>query len=742
MTKEQEKIYKTQREVVKKLSNKVLSQFSFNNCKTWKDVYKFVGYDETYINRTYFKFEQEKQVTIKELKSYLDDMRLSLEVAIWLKENPPVYEKEEIQTDRSRLGTLPEFDNKNLDSTSAKQPIQNPQSGTIDSKPDESGYNNTNNYGLSESQKEKAFLYYFQKKAAAEIINKVVKDKLPAVLLIASTGTGKTFITGAVDRRLKDISFTKDKTWGHVEYLSVTRSTVVEQTKRVLRNFFGINHPSDTEVINIEQLRSRAGELWIENKNIIVNGEEQEVWKWKPLINPVVIFLDESQGVKNDSSAQHKIIISFSEISTSTTIIHISATPFTRVSEAKAFAISTKKDISHLGFPAGTRLSSATWMTYAQTICGEQSSPEDYNEAAVERLMKDLDDYIVRVKGVRWQFNAINKVEIIDFDSIQSQQEYDDAWKKYLARKAKLEESVTDNPRFQALIELGIFLAAAEYCKRYIFAKRMYDDVMNGKAAVLAVKFKKTIIAVVKILHEEYEVPRDQISLIWGGGQTQLTAKQKLKAQVRANEQAFKDAGVSMEDLMLDDVDDRVLEDLPDHLKLGNQSKEQRQKEIDRFQSGKALYAIYTFKAGGVGLSLHHTDEQTSIKCGRQKNGYAVVEDIASVPTRPRKVTVSPTWSPIEMVQGVGRCPRLTSLSNTEQTLLFYRGTVEEDQAFVVTHRLKCLSKVVRQHESWQDLIINHAKAKDLAKKYVEEMPEVKDGEEEQPMLVETENEE
>jgi hypothetical protein len=280
---------------------------------------------------------------------------------------------------------------------------------------------------------------------------------------------------------------------------------------------------------------------------------------------------------------------------------------------------------------------------------------------------------------------------------------------------------VTDNPRFQALVELGIFLAAAEYCKRFIFAERMFRDVQSGKAAVLAVKFKKTIIAVTKILHEKYGVDRNNISLIWGGGQTQLTAKQKLKAKIREKMELFEEAGVSMEDLMLEDVEERVLEDLPPELRLGNQSKEERQKEIDRFQSGRSNYCIFTYKAGGVGLSLHHTDEQTNVKVRRQKSGYAVVEDIPKVPVRPRKVTIGPTWSPIELVQGCGRVPRLTSLSDTEQNFLYYRGTVEEEQAFVVTHRLKCLKQVVRQHENWMELINNHTKAREISRQLIEQ---------------------
>jgi hypothetical protein len=57
-------------------------------------------------------------------------------------------------------------------------------------------------------------------------------------------------------------------------------------------------------------------------------------------------------------------------------------------------------------------------------------------------------------------------------------------------------------------------------------------------------------------------------------------------------------------------------------------------------------------------------------------------------------------------VQGVGRCPRLTSLSHTKQELVFFKGTVEERQARVVGMKLHCLTKVVRNPESWEDMII------------------------------------
>jgi len=745
--KQQKELEKRQRAVVQGTTRRIMSQFNFGKIHTWLDVYAIEGYNAGQMPANF-----SDKAAFADVKKYCHLLEEKLEQTIkekYEEQNRPVHVPTGVPVSGGTESTvgIPSTGSSELAVVSQPAHFQPAQAVSTD----ESGFNNSNDYGLQPSDKEKAFLFWFQKKCVKEAFDKIVVEKKPAILILASTGTGKTYMQGALDRRLQDVKFADSKTWGHVKYLAITRNSVVEQTKRVLQSRFGINPVVETEVLNIEKLRTRAGQMWLDNIQTIVDGEEHEIWKWKQFVNPAVIYLDECQAVKNQDSTQHKILLAFSQLP-NTTQVFISATPFTRVSEAKAFAVATHKDISHLGFPAGTLLTEQTWGTYSQAI-SHPSPPDEYNEAAVERLMKDLDDYIVRVKGVRWQFNAQNAVEIIDFENREQAKEYSDAWEKYLAKKAKLEEAVTDNPRFQAMIELGIFLAAAEYAKRHIFARRMYEDVKSGYAAVCALKFKKTIIAVTQILVNDYGVSRDQISLIWGGGQTQLTAKQKLKQQVKANMAVFEQAGISMEDMMLEEVEDREIVELDASLRLGNQSKDDRQKEIDKFQSGKSLYCMFTYKAGGVGLSLHHTDEMTTqwntqvagyeewikeieewnskrhvneqVKPGkvrRQKNGYAVIDDIKFIPTRPRKVTIGPTWSPIELVQGAGRAPRLTSLSDTIQGFLYFRGTVEEDQAFVVTHRLRCLGKVVRQHENWMDLIAKHEKAKEIAKALVDEM--------------------
>lgn len=529
-------------------------------------------------------------------------------------------------------------------------------------------------------------------------------------LLIAATGYGKTFIAGAVLARLLEIKFHIGKTFTPWPYVYVTRASVVEQTKRVFSKQFGIDCENEVLVINIEQLRSSFGERFVREEVKIEFGEEHYIWKWRPNLFPVVIMWDESQALKNVSSQQSQIAQSYNDIiSPHTYQIFISATPYTRVSEAKCFCVSTRMPYAFIGSEK-SQLTNKNWETFAKIIA-DPADPIEYSPAAVDRLTTVMDDYIVRVKGVHPQFKAINKVQMISFQSVAEREFYDKAWERYLEEKAKLEEDPPANSQFLILVEMLKFAQAAEECRAPYLAKAMWEAVTkHNQAACCAVKFKRTIIKAIKILCYDYNIPRELISIIWGGGQT-ISKKQKLKSKITANQavlDALTAAGVTMKDIDLDDIDAPPLEELPPELELGIQNAKTRQKEIDKFQSGKSLYCFYTFRAGGVGLSLHHTDEFTKEKVRHKESGYAFVEDIPKIPTRQRINFVAPTYSAIEMVQGLGRCPRLTSLSDTPQLMIFYRGTIEERIAAIVSMKLKCLTKVIRQKESWEDVIVSN----------------------------------
>jgi len=560
---------------------------------------------------------------------------------------------------------------------------------------------------LPPSPGRKATLFPFQERATSKLLTRVL-NKIKGQLLLAPVGTGKTFVIGALLDCLKQIGWHEGKTISPWPFVYVTKASIVEQTQRVLEKHFGICTVTECSVINIEQLRASFGELMLKCHIKVVDGEEIITWEWKPGVHPLLICWDECQILKNTDSQQSQIAQAFNRLSSEHYQIFFSATPFMRVCEAKCFALSIGFNTKH---GSGFKVTEETWPMYAKMVAAP-ADPDEYSPAAIDRLMEELDPYIVQIKGVRSQYKALNRIEMIDFQSEESRKRYTMAWERYLAQLAKIQGSEgleKAQSYFAILVQFLKFRMAAELARAEYIADWMYDRVQNGKAAVCAFSFKPTGKRVMEILHDKYGVPRDLVTFVWGGGQTAPNKKQKAKQKIVSNDilrQILKDGGITMDDLDLDNVDDYVEEKERPELALGPQSLKQRQKEIDAFQSGRSHYCLFTFKAGGVGLSLHHSDELTKVKCRRKKNGWYHAEDISKVPTRPREVILSPTYSAIELVQGLGRAPRLTSMSDTPQVIVFYRGTIEEKVAEIVSKKLRCLRRVIRAKESWEDVIV------------------------------------
>jgi len=126
-------------------------------------------------------------------------------------------------------------------------------------------------------------------------------------MFLAPVGSGKTFVIGAVIRRLLDMGWHNGKTMSPWPFVYVTKASIVEQTKRVLENFFGIDTATECEVINIEQLRASFGALMLKCTTRVVDGEEQTEWNWRPGMHPLIIFWDECQILKNTDSTQSQI---------------------------------------------------------------------------------------------------------------------------------------------------------------------------------------------------------------------------------------------------------------------------------------------------------------------------------------------------------------------------------------------------------------------------------------------------
>jgi hypothetical protein len=183
----------------------------------------------------------------------------------------------------------------------------------------------------------------------------------------------------------------------------------------------------------------------------------------------------------------------------------------------------------------------------------------------------------VRVTRVRPQFKANNSVKVIDFQNAVEHRFYEEAYERYLKERAKLlaAKDSGENPHtgMMILVEFLKFRQAAELIRAELLADAIFDSVTNhGQAGVCAVNFKATLIKIVKILHDKHGVDRDLISLVWGGGQNKGTKKQQTKTKLVQNEKLLSQleaAGITMADLDLDEVETKILEDLPEELRLG-----------------------------------------------------------------------------------------------------------------------------------------------------------------------------
>lgn len=659
------------------LKNKAISAFSFRGVRTLEGFLKEIGYDNTAIQSESIKYgELTRTISTNFITSFFTDkeqqVRLSFlsppkEVSVQTKDEEPSHLTEVLQEDEK----------------------------------------------LPPSPSQLCTLFPFQERAASKLLKAFTQENKSAMLLLAPVGTGKTFMIGALVRRLYDLAFANKKTISPWPYVYVTKSSIIAQSERVLTNLFSLELEKEIIVINVEQLRAKFGELFVRHQVTVVNGEEQIKWCWRPGVMPFFMLLDECQILKNEDSQQSAIMQGYNDTkfspSTGPFQLFSSATPFIRVADAKCFVVATRLKY-HNGLNEVT-VTNENWSTFAKEVA-YPDDPDDYSPPAVDRLMKYLEPYIVQVKGVRSQFNAKNSVLMIEFQNEEERKFYDQAWERYLEEVAKLQAAgLLDEAGggFMILVQFLKFRMAAELCRAPYLAAKMYEAVQEGKAGVVAVNFKGTIKKIVEILHDKYGVSRELISLIWGGGKAVATVKQKKKKQFTDNPKLLEfmqSQGLSLEDVDVDNVEDYVEEKERAELQLGAQSLKQRQKEIDSFQSGKSLYCLYTFKSGGVGLSLHHTDELTKSKATKKKSGWYVEETIKNVPTRQREVYLAPTYSAIELVQGLGRAPRLTSMSDTNQTVIFYKGTIEEQVATIVSQKLRCLRRVVRARESWESVII------------------------------------
>lgn len=540
-----------------------------------------------------------------------------------------------------------------------------------------------------ETPKQKCTATYFQEEAAREIYYKITALGYTGIQLRANTGDGKTYCLGRIIRKILDdpSQWHKNKSFSPYKIVYITKASIVDQTKEDLAKEFGINFiEDDVLVTNYDQLRAALGKEFIIEKETVEDGVIVKKIMWNSLMTPAIVFFDENQAQKNEDSLQSKYSVALNDVPIQYRPIQVfsSASPFAKIASAKCFVLATRIKFKHgLG---ESEVTPQTWRMFADRFKTENTKIEDWDKPGMKRLLKFMDNYIVGFKNVRRKFKGNNTIKVIEFETPFKRQKYEKAWEEYLKKKDEIEGNKRlKNSEFLILVEFLKFRQAAEFLRADTLAKSMWESERRGYAPICACNFKPTIAKVVYHLYHDYNIPREKISLIWGGS-AGFKKPKYTKDDIKGIFQRILQ-GEDVPNKILREIHQQIqaeeygLTDLDDSLDLGIQSREDRWTQIQRFQQGHSLYCLFTFGAGGAGLSLHHKYEYT----------------------RQRITFVAPTYNEMELYQAFGRAPRLTSLSNTDQAVLLYGGTIEERVLDRVAAKTNVLEAVISHTVSKDD---------------------------------------
>ena len=462
--------------------------------------------------------------------------------------------------------------------------------------------------------------FSFQSQASAALCDKLTSNR--GALLQGGTGTGKTYIAAQCIRDVLPTLEADDKLGkGPFPVLWVCPAATKLQTERVLRAY---NIQSRVMVMSYSTLTSPStgGTMLYATETIVEWGTEHIVFKWHELMMPRLVVFDECQALKNDDSTRTRIARNLPTDGVKR--LFISATPYQRVCEARTVMVGVgmRSEYNVLPLSQGTAPSvMRSLATYGNTSA--------YSPRAMEKVKGVMQPYTVNVKGIRFKHKAHTECVLINFQRSEERQAYENAYNEYLEELFKLRGQTGHGILAARLVAMQKFRQKAEEIRSPIVAGRAHNAIQEGSQVIIASNFKNMLRGAWQALTKRYGYDPDRIGFVTGG-----------------------------------------------------QTAEQRQRHVDEFQAGKRDVMLLTMQAGGVGISLHHEQDEA----------------------RPRHIILPPTWSAIDLIQCLGRSHRITSRSNTLQEVLWYRNTIEERVAAVVENKVKCINKAVSAKEQWASL--------------------------------------
>jgi len=338
------------------------------------------------------------------------------------------------------------------------------------------------------------------------------------------------------------------------------------------------------------------------------------------------------------------------------------------------------------------------WSAFAKAMATD-NDPTMHSPAAMDRMIQVFGEKFIRIPTPHSKYKARNTCFPVPIPPDQKEH-YRQAEERYMDACQQLKKNPASG-KFAQLVLDNKYREASEECKAPVFAKLAAQREGEGFAVGIACCFRRPVGMIVRSLVKDYGYSRKDISLVWGGDPLRsstltFTDAKEIALAFCRGEKVSGSVMAQVNQLLTETEDQRDarLHDYGEDLGLGSQDAEQRNREINRFQSGRTKFCLFTFAAGGTGLSLHHAEFSNKGK---------------PVTLRPRYGLITPTYSAQDFVQGLGRLHRLFSMSHTQQDIVFFKDSIEDYVMARVSLKLRCLKKVVAARESWQDAIYEAA---------------------------------
>jgi hypothetical protein len=527
-----------------------------------------------------------------------------------------------------------------------------------------------------------------QKKAIAALLDVLYKDNLNGALVPLGTGKGKSWIAAGLALWLQKHDPQKFCNFLGLfpPILIITKKSVVLDFRDTLKKLGLESVGLAVDVWSYNEVFSTKNKNFFKTETTEIFGQATSVIRFNlpEQAAPRLIILDECQEIKKEKSKRTKYLEAFLQFP-SIKWVFTSATPAVTVWDTMFMTLA-------MGVTYGARhVSRETFPEFARTLT-LGADPRQANAAALERWGAAIGDRFVKPPGDPQKVKALNKVKLFEITDEANKNMLKNAMKNYLESLERTGRSI--DPQGQVMVAFMVMARAAELATVDTWVADAIHAHQNGYAPVIAIRFVETLKELVmKLCESEYfkskNLTKQKISLIWGGNRE--IKPEELLPETRAAEIAAKmgmwildnpdearkpkadDIGITKEEFRsfhkgIKYTSERIFREMTKdafaarneklrEMKLHNQNQKERHENVQDFLNGATEFCIYTLSSGGTGISLDHRYQYT----------------------RPRSVMSTLTYFSEEFAQALGRCVRLTTLTDTVQMIYVPEGTLLSD---------------------------------------------------------------